>query len=71
MERWNSEGLPRDQLAWALRTPHIMADAKQRQSCLLCCSKNINEAALCSVCWALLTEEELSLAIHWLRGTQP
>jgi hypothetical protein len=71
MERWNSEALPRDKLKWALTQRSIVSQAREQDSCLLCCSPHVNEAALCGVCWALLDEEELKIATKWVEGSGP
>ena len=45
--------------------------ARQIDSCLLCRNPRVNEAALCEVCWAMLDDDELKLALRWLSGEGP
>lgn len=71
MERWNSEGLPRDSLAWALRQARFVMAARAEDRCLLCRREEVNEAGLCRPCMALLDDEELDLATRWLSGVAP
>lgn len=71
MDRWNSEAIPRDQLAWALTRPEVVRFARRLDACLLCRSPEVNEAGLCAACWAVLDEPELSLAQRWLTGAHP
>lgn len=70
-QRWNQTGLPRDQLLWALTQRHIIQKTQNERKCLLCKEKPINEAGLCEICWALLSEKELELAGKWMRGDGP
>lgn len=71
MDRLNSEGLPRDQLKLALKDRAVVEKHRKLDRCLLCCAPNVNEAALCHVCWSLLDDEELKLAQRWLIGVGP
>lgn len=71
MERWNSEGIPRETLLWALTQKRFIVRAIQDDACLLCKSSKVNEAGICEVCWALLNEEELKCANLWLSGAGP
>ncbi len=71
MERWNSEAIPRDQLRWALSNAEVIRKARRVGRCLLCRRDEVNEAALCQVCWALLSDEELAAASRWLIGVAP
>lgn len=71
VERLNSEGIPREQLAWALGQRKIVEDARSIDSCLLCRGPRVNEAALCDVCWPLLSEAEGLVAQSWLVGGSP
>jgi hypothetical protein len=69
IERWNSEGIPRDQLVVALRTPRIVRFARRINSCLLCRRKSVNEAGICEVCTAnILDAEELRLIGEYRTG---
>ena len=71
MERLNSEGILRSDLAFALGSRKIVRDARKMDSCLLCRRKNVNEAALCDVCYSMLEGDELMLALKWLTGVGP
>lgn len=72
MPRWNSEGIPREQLIWVLRErPDLIQAARLIDSCLLCRGSRVNEAALCPICWAILDEPELTAAQAWLTGNHP
>ncbi len=71
MERYNSEGIPRNLLPQALRDRRQVLNARKIDSCLLCRARSVNEAGLCRVCWVLLTDEELRLAQVWLNGVGP
>lgn len=71
MDRVNSEGLPRHQLAWALSRRDKVMEARQRDSCLLCRQGPVNEAGLCLMCTLLLTDEEQSLMERWRAGVGP
>lgn len=71
MERWNSEGIPRDELPYALRTPRIVRLARRMDKCLLCCRREVNEAGLCTYCYSTLDGAELDLATRWLSGVGP
>lgn len=71
VERVNSEGILRRDLAWALTQRRMVALARRIDRCLLCRRERVNEAGLCDVCHATLTEEELRLVEMWMRGTGP
>lgn len=45
--------------------------ARRINTCLLCRRRGVNDAGVCDVCNASLTEEELRLVEKWLRGTGP
>ncbi len=68
MLRFNSEGIPRDQLAYALTRSDYVAFARKLDRCMLCCRVKVNEAGVCDYCWSLLTEKELQLAERWTGG---
>lgn len=69
--RWNTIGLPREDLLWALGERRIIKKALEEGACLLCKGTPVNEAALCDICWALLSEQELIVATKWVRGDGP
>ncbi|CAN5574715.1 hypothetical protein BH11ARM2_BH11ARM2_17180 [soil metagenome] len=71
MERWNSEGIRRNELLFALRTPRTVATARRINACLLCRRNSVNEAGLCVVCYSLLEGEEARMAERWLSGEEP
>lgn len=71
MERLNSEGLPRWKLVWALGQPRLVAKARAMNRCLLCRKSQVNEAALCDSCTAVLDDEELRLVERWMGGVGP
>jgi hypothetical protein len=71
IRRYNSEGIAREDLMVALRTPKQVNMARSVNACLLCCAANVNEAGLCNVCYSLLNGEELNLACRWLAGLGP
>ncbi len=72
MERLNSEGIGRSQLAWTLTQPHIVLTARRIDACLLCRRKGVNEAGLCEVCYILIDDpEETFLIRRWLTGEGP
>lgn len=71
MDRVNSQGIPRKQLTWVLTQPRHVKKAIRENACLLCRSNGVNEAGLCDMCYALLTDEELRLAEKWLGGVGP
>lgn len=71
MERWNSEAIPRQDLAWALGRPDIVRTARRIDRCLLCRAPHVNEAALCASCWAILDEPDISIAQEWMTGARP
>ncbi len=69
IERWNSEGIPRDQLKIALKTPRIVHMARRVNACLLCRRPRVNLAGLCDVCEVLVQDaEEQRLMQLWLTG---
>lgn len=67
----NSQGVPKEQLAWVLTQRRFVLQARKRDRCLLCCGPNVNESGLCEVCIPLLPEDELRLAERWMAGTGP
>ncbi len=69
--RLNPEGIPRDQLRYALSQRRFVMTARRIDACLLCRNPRVNESGLCEVCYALLTDEELRLASRWLSGEGP
>lgn len=69
--RINPEGIPRDQLVWALGQARIVQEAVRTDRCLLCRDPKVNEAGLCSVCWTYLTAAETELALNWTSGVMP
>jgi hypothetical protein len=71
MERWNAEAIPRNELAWALGRSDIVRTARRIDSCLLCRAPEVNEAALCPACWAILDEPEIGIAQEWMTGARP
>lgn len=71
VDRVNSEGVSRDRLRYALLDRLTVQRARSRDSCLLCRSRGVNEAGLCGVCWALLEDDELTLATKWVSGQGP
>lgn len=71
MSRLNSEGIPRNELMYALQTRKIVIFARQTDSCLLCCRNNVNEAGLCLMCYSTLDTPEIQLAVRWMTGVGP
>jgi hypothetical protein len=71
VERLNSEAIPRDKLMLALRNRRLVMEHRKLDKCLLCCSPDVNESALCIVCWSLLSDEEYKLGERWLCGVGP
>ncbi|HEY3782706.1 MAG TPA: hypothetical protein VGL56_16610 [Fimbriimonadaceae bacterium] len=71
MERINPAAIPRAHLMFALNDRKSVQNARKFDSCLLCCRGNVNEAGLCQVCWALLSDEELKKGQRWLAGVGP
>jgi hypothetical protein len=71
VERVNSEGIPREQLIYALTQPKMVAHARRRNGCLLCRAKGVNEAGLCASCIPFLSREELKLMERWMAGVGP
>ncbi|HVL38170.1 MAG TPA: hypothetical protein VM328_02155 [Fimbriimonadaceae bacterium] len=71
MERWNSEGIPREDLRFALKDRRQVLLARRIDQCLLCRRPRVNEAGLCGACWAVLPEDDLRLAQRWLSGEGP
>ncbi|MFM9873206.1 MAG: hypothetical protein ACKVQS_07045 [Fimbriimonadaceae bacterium] len=69
--RINPEGIPRDQLTWALTQARIVRAAVRIDQCLLCRDPHVNEAGLCVICWTYLTPEETELATNWATGVLP
>lgn len=71
MQRSNSEGIPRDQLFYALSNRRIVADAKAKDRCLLCCRNSVGASGLCGFCYATLDNPELEIAVKWNAGVGP
>ncbi len=71
MDRINGEGIRRTELKWALTQVRVIRDARRIDRCLLCRRTDVNEAALCLVCWSSLDDEELRLAQRWTLGVAP
>ena len=72
MERLNPEGIPRDDLRYALTQRRFVMSARRMNSCMLCKRIGVNETGLCEVCYGLLDDpEELRLANRWLTGEGP
>ena len=71
VDRLNSEGNPRDQLKLALSNRMLVEKNRKLDRCLLCCSSNVNEAALCHVCWSFLDDAEYEIARRWTIGVGP
>jgi len=71
VDRLNSEGIRRSELKWALTQRRIVLTARRIDACLLCRRNRVNEAGLCDICHATLTDEELVAEEKWLRGTGP
>ncbi|MGV3616728.1 MAG: hypothetical protein ACO1SV_15480 [Fimbriimonas sp.] len=71
MERFNSEGIPRSALIYALQNRKQVADARRIDACLLCRRGRVNDAGLCDICYGLLEGEELRLAVRWTSGAGP
>lgn len=70
-EKFNPEGLTRQQFLHALQTPALINAAIKRDRCLICCRTKVNEAGICDVCYAELSEKENELVVRWLRGAMP
>jgi hypothetical protein len=71
VERLNEEGILRADLMWALTQRRMVYTARRINRCLLCRRAGVNEAGVCDVCNACLTEDEQRLVEGWLRGTGP
>jgi hypothetical protein len=72
VERLNPEGIPRDDLRYALTQRRFVMSARRMNSCMLCKRIGVNETGLCEVCYGLLDDpEELRLANRWLTGEGP
>ncbi len=71
MDRINAQGLPRDQLLFALTQRRIVRQARKEDACLLCRQERVNEAGLCEYCIAILDEDEMKLAERWMNGSGP
>ena len=71
LERLNSEGILRDDLAFALTVPGKVAAARRRDACLLCRRPRVNEAGLCDVCTSGLEGREATLVNRWMTGQGP
>lgn len=71
MERWNSEGIPRDQLMFTLQQGYAVKVAIRIQKCMLCRSQGVNEAGLCHMCMTFLSDEESRLVERFMNGMEP
>lgn len=71
MERWNSEGIPRDQLMFILRQGFAVKTAIRIQKCMLCRASGVNEAGICHMCMAFLSDEESRLVEKFMNGMEP
>ena len=71
VDRLNPEGIPRDQLLFVMSQSRRVREARRIDACLLCRRGNVNEAALCDVCYGLLDGEELRVATRWTSGSLP
>ena len=71
MERVNSEGIPRHDLAHYLRDRKSVIGARRIDTCMLCRRHKVNEAGLCDYCYSALDGEEARLAAVWLSGQGP
>lgn len=71
MDRWNSEAMPRDQIAYALTRRDWVRVAVRTDACLICKGPKVNEAGICSVCVATLTDVEIQLVEKWMSGVGP
>lgn len=71
VERLNAEAIPRRLLMQALLDKRLVPTFRRIDRCLLCRRPGVNEAALCSVCWALLEDDEMRQAQRWLNGGAP
>ena len=68
MDRVNSEGILRHQLAIALKDRRQVMEARKADVCLLCRRSRVNLCGLCEICYSALEGEELRLAGQWLSG---
>ena len=71
MERFNSEGIPRDSLLTALRNPLTVRAARRADACLLCRRPNVNEAGICQICYSMLDGAEIVAVTRLLNGQVP
>lgn len=71
MNRLNSEGIPRDQLGWALSQPSIVNHYRKLGKCMLCLRPGVNEAGVCEVCNTLLESPERDQVQRWIIGIGP
>ena len=71
VERVNSEGIPRLDLAHYLRHRSSVIAARRIDTCMLCRRHRVNEAGLCDYCYSALDGEEARLAAAWLSGQGP
>ncbi len=71
MERWNSEGIRREDLVWALTQASQVRAARRADMCLLCRQGPVNEAGLCDGCSVLLNDRERQLVERWMGGVGP
>jgi hypothetical protein len=71
MRRFNSRGVPREELVLALKNRELVRLARQRDQCLICLAPRVTKAGLCEGCLATLTDEELLYAVPWLEERLP
>lgn len=71
MRRFNSRGIPREELVIALKTRQLVHLARERNQCLICLAPRVTKAGLCEGCLATLTDEELHHALPWLEERLP
>jgi hypothetical protein len=71
VDRVNSEGILRHDLAHYLRNRSAVMGARRIDTCMLCRRLRVNEAGLCDYCYSALDGEEARLAAAWLSGQGP
>lgn len=71
MDRWNPEGLPRDQLLFFLKRPDRVMAARKNNRCLLCCQSPVHEGGLCDRCTPFLNDEERRIVERYMAGVGP
>ncbi len=69
--RLNPEGIPRNQLMYALGNREMVAFRRKMDSCFLCCRPDVNEAGLCRYCYSALDTPEIQAAVRWTSGVGP